>query len=173
MVDSYDQSMPEDRVRRLVDEQEIRHLLLTYARGVDRRDWDLMRSAFHPDAHDRHGPYEGDIEGLIVFLDAALADVESTMHLVGNILIEFADEDTARVETYALAMHREFRKDGTPVDLRFGVRYVDRVERRDRWAIADRLVVIEWSRADDVVRGEGIAEQFVRGSRDRSDPSYD
>ena len=158
---------------RTADELAISRLLATYARAVDRRDWDLLRSIFHADATDQHGPYSGGVEGLVSFLEETLADVEITSHTIGQSLIEFVDEDVATSETYALAVHRERRKDGTPVDLRFGVRYLDRLERRDGgWAIADRVVVMDWSRADDVVSGSRVADLFPRGVAGPDDPSY-
>jgi hypothetical protein len=146
---------------RLLDEQAIRRVLTLYAHAVDRRDWDLLRSLFHPDATDQHGPYVGGVDGLVDFLTAELGKVEVTTHALMNIVVEFADADTALTETYGLAFHRERRRDGRPVDLHFGVRYLDRVERRDgTWRIADRVVLMDWSRADDVVSGAGIAARF-------------
>ncbi|MER2157629.1 nuclear transport factor 2 family protein, partial [Rhodococcus sp. (in: high G+C Gram-positive bacteria)] len=34
----------------LIDKQAIREVVLTYCRGIDRLDFDLVRSAYHPDA---------------------------------------------------------------------------------------------------------------------------
>src|ERR1700760_2685809 len=52
-------------IRRLLDKEAIREVLLRYARGIDRHDDDLMASAYHPDAIDDHGAYIGDPQGLI------------------------------------------------------------------------------------------------------------
>ena len=38
---------------------EIRDAMFRYCRGVDRADRALIRSAYHPDAHDKHGKYDG------------------------------------------------------------------------------------------------------------------
>ena len=48
-----DQSL-EDKVRQLVDRQEILDCMHRYARGVDRMDAELLQSAFHEDALDCH-----------------------------------------------------------------------------------------------------------------------
>ena len=47
---------------RLRDRHEIQECLFRYVRGVDRRNWDLVRSAYHPDAYDDHGNYKGNID---------------------------------------------------------------------------------------------------------------
>ncbi|WP_268959227.1 nuclear transport factor 2 family protein [Paraburkholderia elongata] len=47
------------------DKAEIREVHTRYCRGIDRMDFDLVRSCYHPDAIDRHGAYEGGVEGFI------------------------------------------------------------------------------------------------------------
>lgn len=158
---------------RLIAERAITRVLLTYARAVDRQDWDLLRTVFHPDAVDDHGPYVGDVEGLIAFLRHEMASVDSATHAIANILIDHVDGRTARVETTAAAVHRHTRRDGGLVDLTFCVRYLDRVEERDgSWRIAHRVVVVDRSRIDAVVRGADLADAYTRGRSDREDPSY-
>jgi hypothetical protein len=44
-----------DHVQALLDKQSIYEVLVTYCRGVDRCDEDLIRSAFHDDSYDDHG----------------------------------------------------------------------------------------------------------------------
>ncbi|MEY3566868.1 MAG: hypothetical protein RLZ19_882, partial [Actinomycetota bacterium] len=43
----------------VVAREHIRDVVYRYARGVDRRDFDLVRSCYHPDATDDHGPFTG------------------------------------------------------------------------------------------------------------------
>lgn len=163
----------EDPLRQFLVEREIERVQHTYARAVDRRDWDLLRDVFHADAIDEHGPYHGDVDGLVKFLEVQLADVESTTHQMGNCLVEHVTEGVARVETYATCVHRHVRADGSAVDLSFWVRYLDRFERRDGgWRIADRVVVVDRSRGDEVVHGAGIAAEFTTGRAGPDDPSY-
>ena len=54
-------------LQRLLDEAAIRRVHLDYCRGVDRRDWELVRSCYHRDAVDHHGPYSGGIDGFIAW----------------------------------------------------------------------------------------------------------
>lgn len=165
--------MTTDPLRRLLDEQAIRQALVSYARAVDRRDWDLLATVFHPDATDEHGPYRGDVPGLIAWLRAELEGVASTTHQLAQSSFDHGADGSVRVETYATAVHRQARRDGTPVDLTFWVRYVDRFEHRwGAWRIADRRVVLDHCRTDDVQHGAGLAAAFLTGSPDRSDPGY-
>ena len=48
----------EEKVRVLVSKDEIRDVLMRYARGVDRGEADLITSCYHPDAVDDHGGTE-------------------------------------------------------------------------------------------------------------------
>lgn len=162
-------SVPE----RVLAEHQIRALLVTYARAVDRRDWDLLRTVFHPDATDDHGPYRGDVDGLVAFLADEFASVDSATHALSQVWCDHLDADTVRTETVATATHRHTRRDGSLVDLVFAVRYLDRFERRDgRWAIADRLVVVDRTRMEPVGAGAHLADAFVRGRPDDADPSH-
>lgn len=161
-------------VSELWDRLEIRDVVARYARGVDRLDLDLVRSCYHPDAFDDHGLYRGDIDGLIAWLggDAGLRSMERTMHIIANHLVDLHG-DRATAETYCVAYHRV-----NGADMTVGVRYVDRLERRDgRWAIVDRVVVHEWIRRDSIGETSGVDAVFADaelhwGRRDRTDLSY-
>ena len=138
--------MPEQdqRLARLMDRLEIEELLYRYARGVDRRDWDLVRATYHPDAHDDHGNYKGDIDGFIASLKKRHAMIEQSMHVVTNCMIEFDGPDSALVESYFITfqrvlpeagdarrnyLSREPLADGDAMQGQAVGRYVDRVTR--------------------------------------------
>jgi hypothetical protein len=157
----------------LLAREEIREVLLRYTRGIDRLDLDLVRSCYHPDARDDHGAYRGDVDGFLAWVGDVLSYFDSTMHFVGNQLIEL-DGDGAHAESYCVAYHRRGARDGEdPHDLVTALRYVDRLERRaDRgWKIADRVCVFDWSRRDPVV-GEWAMDGAVRGQRGAGDPVW-
>jgi hypothetical protein len=127
--------------------------VLRYCRGVDRRDWDLVRSAYHHDAYDDHGRYKGGVEGLLEFVRARHDLIDQSMHFVGNMLIEL-DGDFATVETYCLAFERSFSAEspggsagevrGAGPQVMVMLRYADRFERRTgAWKIAQRIVIYE------------------------------
>ena len=53
---------PDPRLAALLDKQEIEEVVLRYCRGIDRRDFELVRSCYHPDARDRHGSFDGTVD---------------------------------------------------------------------------------------------------------------
>ena len=142
----------------MTDHEQIRTVVYRYARGVDRRDFDLVRSCYHHDATDDHGDYCGGIDGFIEFLREQLARWSVTSHFIGNLLIEI-DGERARVESYAIATHRGLPKpDGSVRDLTSGVRYIDDFERRNgEWRIARRMVVNDWNRVSLISDSASLA----------------
>jgi hypothetical protein len=158
-------------VAELIARQEITDVLHRYCRAVDRRDPDLLRSAYWEDAEDDHGVYRGPVDGLVSFMEGdGLAVIH---HAISNILIE-VDGDHARVECYLDAVHR--REDDTGAwDEAVKGRYLDRFERRDgAWRIAHRLVVYDWGRIERATEAwwDTLPGDWTRGSRDRTDPIY-
>src|SRR5436190_5706644 len=94
----------EGALRELLDERAIRNVVLTYCRGVDRMDRELVRSCYHDDATEVHGSFTGTIDGYLDWVWHVLSRYERTQHFVGNLLIELR-ADRAHVETYGLASH--------------------------------------------------------------------
>jgi hypothetical protein len=165
----------DDDVQRLVAESEIRRVLLSYCRGVDRVDLEMIRDCYWPDAVDRHGPFSGTRDEFVTFLTTLLPRHTMTMHHVGNTLIEFddSDEGTACAETYAVGYH----SGEPPGDIRWnyaaGFRYVDRFERRNGlWKFAARTTVIEWATPWDADRQRLAAFGEFLPRRDAGDPCY-
>ncbi len=163
--------MQEDALRRLVDEQQIRAVILRYCRGIDRMDRALVRDCYHPDAIDEHGSFRGDVDAYLDWVWPLLEKYVSTMHFIGNMLVEVSG-DAAASETYGIAFHRS--EDARPhLNLITGFRFLDRFERReDAWRIAERRAVTEWSRIDDEAGRFLAREGLLQGRRDPSDASY-
>jgi len=173
----------DDRIARLLDRQEIQDLLLVYARAVDRRDWETVRTVFHPDAHDDHGDYRGGVDGFLAWVTERHARIGQSMHFLGNCLIEFTGRDTAAVETYYIAMQRLGDEAGAAqramlggkggaIDVDVLGRYVDRIERRDgAWKIASRVVTFEEIRTRPA-DGPPLGQAWAQQSRDFADPVY-
>ena len=172
--------MDETTVRRLADRAEIYDVMCRYARGTDRADTDLIRSASHSDSYETHVHYKGGIEGFIESAATRFDGFDNSMHLLGNCFIEFAGPDLALVETYFASRRTrapvgDERADLTPNDAicrqQWG-RYLDRFERRNgEWRIAKRLVVVD-ARFTSVAMGGSRNDPLNWGTRDRSDPSY-
>lgn len=144
---------------RLADRARIQDQVYRWCRAIDRLDYDEIRGVFHSDAIDDHGPFKGDVDGLIEWIRTRHQHIVSSMHLVGNMLIEFAGPGTAVCESYVTCLQRysaegaaglaQLAGGGTEIaghatDLLIVVRYVDRFERRDGdWRIAARTVVFD------------------------------
>lgn len=138
----------EQMVTDLWDREQIRQCLHRYARGVDRFDRDLIRSAFHDDALDEHGKFVGTRDE---FVDWALNMHETAQQSHQHCLLNHwcdLDGDTAHTETYFMftAMNRA----GKPLTIGGG-RYIDRLEKRDGvWRIAARVTLRDWSDLDHI-----------------------
>ena len=168
------------------DRMEIQDCLFRYVRGVDRKNWDLVRSAYHTDAHDDHGNYKGNIDGFIDSLVQRHATIEQSMHVVGNIVIEFAGSDSALMEAYFITHQRLSPSAGdarlaylrgAPIDPDRAIetevigRYVDRMTRKDSvWRIAHRTVVFEVLRGWPAPAGGGLSDKWALSRRDGHDP---
>jgi hypothetical protein len=153
----------------LLDRQEIMDCLHRYTRGVDRVDTDLIRSAFHPDAIDYHGPVTGTVEDFLAYWLPLQPAREVSQHYIANTTIDL-DGDTAHAETYFTYVHKAA---GTPDMTLSGGRYADRLERREiGWRIAMRVVIREWSMVADGSRTTAYLAQINRARKDHTDPTY-
>jgi hypothetical protein len=158
-------------------EREIQRAILRYIRGVDRKDFDLMASAYHDDAYEDHGAFKGGIRDFVEWVRQRHASIEQAMHFLGNCLIEI-EGDRAFVETYCIIVQhertgaRDFAT-GTPTYKRttMGVRYVDRFEERDKtWKIAHRILVCEW--IDEALGSLDFGPSWTGAKRSPEDAVY-
>jgi hypothetical protein len=165
-----------EQLRRIADRHEIHQVLLRYARGVDRGDAAMIASVYHDGAVDPHGPHQfGDpkteLAELAVSRLDALAGV--AQHHITNCLIDL-DGDRADVESYVIAYNPTRLPDGSEVLSVIGARWLDRFERRDnRWGLAARNVVIDWSRKDIPGEAWPDARHYPGPGRREADPSHE
>jgi hypothetical protein len=173
-----------DTLQRLADRIDIQEALYRYARGIDRRNWDFLASAFHPGAQIHQGDFRGSIEEMIENVKARHAVIEQSAHLMTNIQIEFDGPDGAVVETYYLAY---LRNDALPaimrtalvgsaapeagkIDMRSLGRYIDRFERRGGdWRIARRVCIAETLSGTVVPEGNPLSTNWAMASRNPDD----
>jgi hypothetical protein len=172
--------MPDSGARDILAELDARHqiaeVLYRYCRGVDRKDFDLFRSAYHPDAADDHGLHKGNIDGLIRWLEERHGRIVQSMHFVGNLLIDLdLDHDAAFAESYCIVTQRVSDADDSGAATRgiqIGCRYLDRLERRDgRWAFASHVVVYEWWR-ETGLSDLALGPECQQAQRSGLDPLY-
>ena len=122
---------------------------------------------------DEHGSFSGNIDAYLEWVGALLARYSWTMHLIANVLIEWGDaEEVAAAESYGVALHRS-EEPKPHLNLATGFRYLDRFERReDRWKIASRVAVSEWSIQIPKNAWWEIPDSLLKGQPDRSDALY-
>jgi hypothetical protein len=133
------------RVQQMLDEQAVRDVVVRYFVGVDRRDAELIGSAYHPDAVDDRGhhSYVGATAGPDIVASNAKS-MTSTRHHVTSQLVEL-DGDTARCETYCQGVH--VTAGDTPKRMITASRYLDELEKRDgEWGFVRRSSVMDYMR---------------------------
>jgi len=129
----------------MTDHDELRALGQRYSRAVDERDLDGLTALFHPDA-----TVEGSrgSQSIVEWLDTMRAPrtFPTSMHVLGDPLIELDGSDEARLDTYAV-VYQLGDKDAGQADLTLGIRYLDDAVRHGgRWVIRHRVARTLWMR---------------------------
>jgi hypothetical protein len=162
---------------------DIEQALFRYARGVDRKEWDLVRSAYHADATDLHGAFEGGIDEFIAHLIQRHENIEQSIHAITNILVEIEAPGIALAESYFVCDQR--LKSAQQIEKVIGAadvgptetlqitvvgRYLDRFELRDgSWRIARRKVAFDVIETHATPLGGGLDAILLLSKRDRTD----
>lgn len=134
-----------DELTDLINREKIRDCLARLARGEDRRDAELLKESYWPDATDDHGVFVGSFAEYLAWVVPGAPSIPVTLHTLGQSLIELSG-DTAVVETHVTAYHR-IDMGGQERDIVLGGRYLDRMEKRGReWRIAQRTMLYDWLR---------------------------
>ena len=157
----------DDELRALLDRDKIREVLARYCRGVDRGDRELLKSVYHEDAIDEHGMFTGRGVDFADYIVDYLKDIPC-QHVIANHTCELRG-DVAFTETYCISFSETGGVNATVYN-----RYVDRFEKRNgEWRVANRQVVDDWNRIDEVTATSPDAEMNKQQARrDRSDASY-
>lgn len=159
--------------RALLDRIALTDLVMRYCRGIDRRDFALVRSLYHDDAIDDHGKmFKGGPDAFARFLPEIMAPWEATIHSISNSV--FAIEgDQAEGEHVVMAFHRTHPPDRREFTV-WG-RYLDRYERRDGvWKFAHRSLVFDHGRVTPVDEESFslMGGDASHGRANRFDPSW-
>ena len=164
-----------DKITFLLDKNAIQEVIYTYCRGVDRCDPDIVKTAYHSDAHDDHGYWRGNAHDFADFVVRRLKDANiTTTHCVTNTMIEVSGNE-AWAESQIMATL--LRRNTTPlkVDV-IGARYLDTFSKRQgQWKISHRVVCLDWHKVETWPEPDLPIDtsKFLWGSRDRNDPVYE
>jgi len=158
-----------ESLRQLLDREAIRAAMARYARGVDRIDVALIKSAFWPGAIDEHGTFNGPADQFADYLGTSLQNFAATQHGLMNCHIELHG-DEADVETYFIATH-VMRPDLGGARFTLGGRYLDVMERRgEEWRIRHRRLVRDWV---DIPAGADAGRALLDKIERRGKPAPD
>lgn len=165
--------MSQDKaVQQLIDRAALQELVAAYFRGVDRCDFDLLRSLYHPDGWDDHGDYfRGPASDYVDWLSQVLPALDATQHLMGAASFAI-DGDRAEGEIQVAAYHRS--KPPEPREFFTCGRYLDVYERRDGvWRFLKRSMANDWVDSRPL-NPEAYAEFFTSnlGRNGPDDPLY-
>ena len=117
--------------------QDIAEVLVRYATGIDRRDWDLFRSCFTEDCRADYGgigSWRG-VDGITGYMVTAHAGMGHTLHRLSNIAVTVAG-DVAEARSYVDAV--VMAPDGSSGINAMGFYDDDLVRTGGGWRIAER-----------------------------------
>lgn len=161
------------RLRLIEDRNAIVDCIARHARGCDRHDVELLCSTYHTDGVDEHGHTRTPGPDYAAWANGVHAVTsDNHLHHVTTQSVD-VDGDTAHAESYVLVTL--LSPDGGTATVMSG-RYLDRLERRDgEWRIAVRRSTVElaFSASAALLQSRFFTGQgYVKGTRDRDDPSY-
>jgi len=166
-------------------------LMNRYAHGVDRRDWDMVRSCYLDDAWDNHGAYNGGVDGLIEWMQRRHEVIISSNHFISNVLARAVGADEVVSESYCITIQR-FGADcvtaggmfsspliakpidpGSVIETEVRCRFIDLIcEDVGGWKIVKRTVAYDSMLVRILDRVVGFPDDWAKGTRDREDPFY-
>jgi hypothetical protein len=173
--------LPEDRLaaleaqmQDLLDRQAIFECIKRNARGNDRFDADLTAASYHPDGLHEVGGNRVPGPGYGTHANAAHGKLfDANLHNVTMHMCEI-DGHVAHAESYSLGM---FLDKGGETGRVLAGRYIDRLEKREgEWRIVLRRSTVEIALEGKATlpTGAGLpGSGYLKGNRDRTDPSYE
>ncbi len=157
-------------VQYLRDRQAIADVLARYARGTDRHDAELIRSAFWPDAKVSYGRPVNLDEFVQWGIEAHAKNYEQNAHHITAQNVEI-DGNVAHVESYVVYFLLAGKK--SDQNLIASGRYIEKYEKRNgEWRIAIREFVRDVYYKATPLRDLCPEPQGCMGKRDRTDLSY-
>lgn len=176
-----ERATPIDVARTLTELQsreQIRGVIEQSIRGLDRIDRAMILGAYVDGAVEEHAHFTGTVEKFAEFVcGERAARFASSTHLTGMPSVELHGE--IAFAATSCVVHRvtapDPADDGPKRDFVSGVRFLDRLERRNgRWRIVHRTCVGDWAYTVPVESGmlpEG--DSRLNGRRDQADVWYE
>jgi hypothetical protein len=132
-----------EELQALLERDKIRDCIARLARGEDRRDAQLITSAYWPDSITDYGVFSGSFEQYLGWVVPGSPAIPVTQHVLGQTLIQLKGE-VASTETHVISYHR-VNMGSEERDTVIGGRYLDKLEKRNgEWRIAQRTMLYDW-----------------------------
>jgi len=148
--------LSEAQLQELWDRQLLHDNMMQYARGVDRMDHELMKSAYWPDSIDDHGVFIG---GGQEWADVAITYKDliwSNSHHVSNVMIEIENDRAKRESMFINVVNYK----EPAISMFEGGRYRDLCEKRDgEWRILHRVCIWDWAETRPTQPGFDIVDR--------------
>jgi hypothetical protein len=163
----------ERKLQDLIDRHEILDCIVRTSRGNDRFDAERISGSYHEDGLHELGQKQilgSDYGAHANLAHAAICEVN--LHNVTMHSCEI-NGDVAHAESYVIGL---FLDKGCETARILAGRYIDRLEKRDgRWGIVLRRATVEIPLEGNAIlpnRQTVSGSGYLKGSRDRNDPSY-
>lgn len=146
-------------IEKLVAENTIKKQLANYCKGVDTKDWSLVRSCFGDNHEHQHGQFNGSLDEFVSFASSNMTHVSMSQHSLSNFIITINDDGlSAKSEVSFHAVH--LIDASVTADLFFNIQgqdndwivlgsYVDQWTFKDgQWLIIKRNARHNWERIE-------------------------
>lgn len=152
-----------NEIEQLLAREQIRNQLSVYCRGIDRRDWDMVRACFADEHNHKHPPFEGTLDEFIGFASTVLKTVAVSHHSIANVIVELAEDGlSASSQCNFTALHLieagqggalSFDTGDGDTDWLVGGSYADEWIYRDgQWLICGRQAAHHWERIEPATK---------------------
>lgn len=153
--------------------QALQQLNARFSRAMDRMDRCLMVSLWCDDGEIDWGAHKGSAKPFVIAATSADESLERSFHSVSNEYFEV--DGTSAIGEVSVIIVSTVVQEGAKIDRLIGGRYLDRYRQEDgQWKIAKRTFVHDWNMnlPSSANYEEGMFALFLKGKRDKSDPSY-
>lgn len=158
----------------LVQKNKITENLMKYCRGQDRKELELVKSTYWPDATDNHGSFVGNGHDFCeMAYEGQKKSGHSAIHHCSNVLIELLGNQAKCESAFLYVMIHPTRN----VTQFLAGRYKDLCEQRDgEWKVLRRTCIFDWANelegAQDFTGIFNVPTETVIGRTYPNDPIY-
>jgi len=128
------------QLQEMLDKQAINEVIQRISRTMDWLDDEGQASCYWPDAVIDFGFFVGRADDFVPFVMEHERKTTKRWHMTSGTSLK-VDGDRAEAESYGITTGSV----GSEINLMFGGRYLDELERRDgEWRISKRMYILDW-----------------------------